>query len=328
MTGFWADKRVFITGATGLVGSWLARDLVQRGAYVVALIRDWDPLSEFIRSGTVHKTTVVNGSLQDYASIERAISEHEIDTVFHLGAQALVGTAYRSPLITFESNIRGTYNVLEACRVHANLVKRVVIASSDKAYGACQELPYLEDMPPLGRHPYDVSKSCADLLTQAYFWTYGLPVVIARCGNIYGGGDLNWSRIIPGTIRSLIQDERPLIRSDGNMIRDYIYVVDIIRAYKLMAEASDRPEIVGQAFNFGPKKPISVSEIVDLLRNLMGRQDLSPIILNQTRAEIHCQYLSAEKAAKRLGWHPEHSLESGLHQTITWYKSFLRTPHD
>jgi len=326
MTGFWSHRRVFITGATGLVGSWLARDLVESGVYVVALVRDWDPLSEFMRSGTVHKTAVVNGSLQDYATLERAISEHEIDTVFHLGAQALVGTAYRSPLITFESNIRGTYNVLEACRVHAGLVKTVVIASSDKAYGECQDLPYSEDMAPLGRHPYDVSKSCADLLAQAYFRTYSLPVVIARCGNIYGGGDLNWSRIIPGTIRSLIQSEPPLIRSDGTMIRDYIYIKDIIRAYKLIAEASERSEIMGEAFNFGPQEPISVSEVVDLLRNLMERQDLCPIILNQAKAEIPCQYLSAEKAAGLLNWRPKHSLESGLHETINWYRTFLKVP--
>ena len=323
MNSFWKDKRVFVTGATGLVGSWLVKALLDQGAYVVALVRDWDPQSELIRTGAICGTSVVNGSLEDYATVERAINEHEIDAVFHLGAQTIVGTAYRSPLPTFEANIRGTYNVVEACRYFGDMVKRVIVASSDKAYGESQVLPYTEDMPPLGRNPYDVSKSCTDLIAQAYHHTYGLPVVIARCGNIYGGGDLNWSRIVPGTIRSLYHGERPIIRSDGTFTRDYIYIQDIVRAYLAMAEALDRPEVAGQAFNIGPQQPAKVLEVVDAIRRLMEREDLEPVILDEAKAEIRDQYLSSEKARDVLGWQPQYTLEKGLCETISWYKDFL-----
>lgn len=320
----WSDRRVFITGATGLIGSWLVRELVGQGAYVVVLVRDWDPQSELIRSGTIHRTHVVHGRLEDYATLERAINEHEVDTVFHLGAQTIVGTALRSPLPTFEANIRGTYNLLEACRVHAKLVQRIVVASSDKAYGEVATLPYTEDMPPLGRHPYDVSKSCADLLAQAYYQTYGTPVVVARCGNIFGGGDLNWSRIVPGTIRSLHFGQRPVIRSDGRYTRDYLYVMDAVAAYLAMAEAIDGPGVAGEAFNFGPERPQTVLEIVDALRKLMGREDLEPMILDEAKAEIRDQYLCSEKAQRLLGWRPVYDLEMGLRLTVDWYERFFR----
>jgi len=223
-TDFWSQRRVFVTGATGIVGSWLVKDLLAQGAYVVALVRDADPQSELYRSGDIHRISVVSGRLEDFHTLERAINEHEIDTVFHLAAQPIVGVAHRFPLHTFESNIRGSYNLLEACRVHNQFVQRVVIASSDKAYGPQPNLPYTEEMPLQGCHPYEVSKSCTDLIAQSYYYTYGLPVAIARCGNIYGGGDLNWSRIVPGTIRAFLQGERPVIRSDGTYVRDYIYV--------------------------------------------------------------------------------------------------------
>lgn len=324
MSGNWGERRVFVTGATGLVGSWLVRQLVDLGAYTVVLIRDWDPQTELIRSGVVNKTSVVNGPLEDYFTLERAINEHEIDTVIHLGAQAIVGTALRSPLQTFESNVRGTYNLLEACRMHAGLVKRVVVASSDKAYGDSETLPYTEGMPALGRHPYDVSKSCTDLIAHTYHNTYGLPVVVARCGNIYGGGDLNWSRIVPGTIRSILAGQSPIIRSDGKFIRDYIYVEDAVSAYLAMAEAADRDDVRGQAFNFGPEQPRTVLDIVDAIRDLMGRTDLEPVILDQAKAEIRDQYLSSEKAERILGWKPRYSLEDGLRGTIAWYTRYLR----
>lgn len=320
---FWSDRRVFVTGATGLVGSWLVRELVDRGAYVVVLVRDWDPQSELIRSGTIHRTHVVHGRLEDFGTLERAINEHEVDTVFHLGAQTIVGTALRSPLATFEANIRGTYNLLEACRVHAKLVQRVVVASSDKAYGEVATLPYIEDMPPLGRHPYDVSKSCADLLAQAYYHTYGTRVVVVRCGNIFGGGDLNWSRIVPGTIRSLYHGQRPVIRSDGRYTRDYLYVMDAVMGYLAAAEAVGRPGVAGEAFNFAPERPRSVLEVVGALRELMGRTDLEPVILNEAKAEIRDQYLSAEKARTILGWRPTYSFEVGLKATVDWYKEFF-----
>lgn len=319
----WEQHRVFITGATGIVGSWLVKQLLQEGAYVVALIRDWDPQSELIRSGDVNQTTVVNGPLEDFATLERAISEHEIDTVIHLGAQAIVGTALRSPIATFEANIRGTYNLLEACRFHNDLVKRIVVASSDKAYGDVDTLPYNEDMLLKGRHPYDVSKSCADLIAMTYAHTYDLPVSVARCGNIYGGGDLNWSRIVPGTIRSILRNERPILRSDGSYIRDYVYVQDIVAAYLRLAQVSSENNVRGEAFNFSPESPTSVLEITRKISGLMGRTDLEPVILNQARAEIKDQYLDSSKAERLLNWAPRYSLGEGLLATIQWYKNFL-----
>lgn len=325
MTGFWIDKRVFITGASGLLGSWLTRSLVEKGAYVVVLLRDCDPQTELVRSGMLNGLHVVNGALEDYASLERAINEHEVDTVFHLGAQTIVGTANRNPLPTFESNIRGTYHLLEACRYHGSLVKRVLVASSDKAYGTSAILPYTENMPLEGRHPYDVSKTCTDLIAQSYFHTYRLPVVIARCGNIYGGGDLNWSRIIPGTILSLFRNQRPIVRSDGSYTRDYVFVMDAVDAYLAMAEAVSLPAIQGQAFNFGPAKPLTVLEIIALLTKLMGKEHLSPEIQNTAKSEIQDQYLLSTKAQELLGWSPRFSLEQGLMQTISWYENYFKS---
>ena len=312
-----------ITGATGLVGSWLARDLLTRGAQVVALIRDADPQSELYRSGTYGRCSVVNGELEEFRTIERAIVEHGVDTVFHLAAQAIVGVSHQSPLQTFESNIRGTYNLLEACRIHGAIVKRVVIASSDKAYGQHDDLPYTEDMALQGCHPYEVSKSCADLIAQSYFATYRLPVTIARCGNVFGGGDLNWSRIVPGTIRSLFQEERPIIRSDGSFIRDYIYVRDAAHAYAALAEASDDSAIWGEPFNFSPEQPFTVLEIVDSIRRLMEREDLLPDVQDTATGEIRDQYLDSSKARRLLGWRPQYSLEDGLSETIDWYRHYF-----
>ncbi|MBC7808765.1 MAG: GDP-mannose 4,6-dehydratase, partial [Akkermansiaceae bacterium] len=309
---YWNDKRVFVTGATGLVGSWLTRSLVDLGAYTVVLVRDQDPQSELFRSGTAKRVSVVTGGLEDYGALERAIVEHDVDTVFHLGAQTIVGTALRSPIPTFEANIRGTYNLLDACRVHQKMVRRVVVASSDKAYGDSEVLPYTEEMPPLGRHPYDVSKSCTDLLSHTYYHTYGLPITVARCGNIYGGGDLNWSRIIPGTIRSLRSGQRPVLRSDGTFKRDYVYVLDAVSAYLAMGEALDRPEVAGEAYNFGPEKPQSVLDIVTALQHLMKRDDLEPVILGTAKAEIKDQYLDSRKAEAQLNWRPRYTLEAGL----------------
>lgn len=320
---FWRGRRVFVTGATGIVGAWLVKDLLALGAYVVALVRDADPQSEFLRSGDSRRTFVVNGQLEDFATLERAINEHEVETVFHLAAQPIVGAAQRSPLPTFEANIRGSYNLLEACRVHSDLVKRVVIASSDKAYGTQPHLPYTEDMPLQGQYPYEVSKSCTDLIAQSYHVSYGLPVAIARCGNIYGGGDLNWSRIVPGTIRSFLQGERPVIRSDGQYVRDYIYVKDVTQAYLRVAEHLDNPEIHGHAFNFSPERALTVLEIVEAIQQLMACQHLTPDVRNTAQGEILSQYLSAEKATRVLGWQPRYALTQGLSETIGWYREFL-----
>jgi CDP-glucose 4,6-dehydratase len=324
----WHGKTVLVTGATGIVGSWLCRRLIAEGAEVVVLVRDWDPRSELVRSGTIQRARVVQGALEDYASLERALSEHEVDTVFHLGAQAIVGVALRSPLLTFESNIRGTYNLLEACRIHRDLVRNIVVASSDKAYGDSDVLPYTEDMPLQGRHPYDVSKSCTDLLGHTYAHTYGRPVAIARCGNIYGGGDLNWSRIVPATIRAALEDRPPVLRSDGSNLRDYIYVEDVVDAYLALATRSHEAGIRGEAFNFSPESRMSVLDITRAVLRAMGRDDLTPEIQAITKAEIQDQYLDSSKARAQLQWKPTHDLALGLSKTIPWYRKFLGHPHE
>ena len=323
----WRGRTVLVTGATGVVGSWLCQRLVAEGAELVVLVRDWDPRSELVRGGTIQQARVVQGALEDYASLERALSEHEVDAVFHLGAQAIVGVALRSPLLTFESNIRGTYNLLEACRIHRDLVRNIVVASSDKAYGDSDLLPYTEDMPLQGRHPYDVSKSCTDLLAHTYAHTYGLPVAIARCGNIYGGGDLNWSRIVPGTIRAALENRPPVLRSDGSNVRDYIYVEDVVEAYLALAARSHEAGIRGEAFNFSPESRVPVLAITRAVLKAMGREDLQPLVEGTARAEIQDQYLDSAKARGRLGWKPTHDLAAGLAKTLPWYRAFLGTAH-
>lgn len=319
----WKNHRVFVTGATGFIGSWLVRRLLEHGAYVVALVRDWDPQSQLIRSGDAQRIRVVDGALEDYATLERAINEHQPDTVLHLGAQTLVGPALRNPLPTFGANILGTCNLLEACRVHHECVQQVVIASSDKAYGENAQLPYREDMPLRGRHPYDVSKSCTDLIALTYARTYDVPVTITRCGNVYGGGDLNWSQLVPGTIRSVLSNERPVLRSDGNYTRDFIFVSDIVNAYLLLAVNTAREDIRGEAFNFGLQSRVTVMDVTLAILRLMGRTDLQPIILNQAKGEIKDQSLDSSKAKHLLGWTPVYDLEHGLLETIRWYQDYL-----
>lgn len=318
----WSGRRVFVTGATGMVGAWLVRELLARDAYVAVLIKDADPQSELLRSGDVRRTSVINGGLEDYAALERAISLHECDTVIHLGAQTIVGVAQRSPLATFEANIRGTYNLLEACRVHRDLVRAVVVASSDKAYGETDRLPYTEDLPLDGVHPYEVSKSCTDLLSRSYHRSFGVPVAIARCGNVFGGGDLNWSRIVPGTIRSFLRGERPVLRSDGTFLRDYIYVKDVADAYLTLAEQIDEDGVAGEGFNFSDESPRTVLQIVEAIGAQMGC-DLAPDVRNTARGEIRHQYLSAARARERLGWRATYAFDRGLAETIDWYRDFL-----
>ncbi len=319
---FWQDRPVFVTGGTGLVGGWLVRRLLRAGADVVCLVRDWVPQSDLIQNQLIERVKIVRGDVGDQALLERVLGEYEIDTVIHLAAQTIVGIANRNPISTFESNIAGTWALLEACR-RSPLVKQIVVASSDKAYGDHKHLPYDEGTPLQGRHPYDVSKSCSDLIAQSYATTYGLPVVVTRCGNFYGGGDLNWNRIVPGTVRSLLRNQRPIIRSDGSYIRDYFYVEDGAAAYILLAEKlAGNPELVGQAFNFSNEIQVSVLQIVEQILKLM-ESELQPEILNQTTNEIRHQYLSAAKARRLLDWKPLFTLDEGLQQTIGWYRDFL-----
>jgi len=319
---FWRDRPTFVTGGTGLVGSWLVRRLVEQGADVVCLVRDWVPGSELVQSGLFDKVRVVRGDICDMALMERVMGEYEVDTVMHLAAQTIVGIANRNPVSTFEANIQGTWSVLEAAR-RSPRVKGIVVASSDKAYGDCETLPYGEDTPLQGRHPYDVSKSCSDLITRSYAISYGLPVVTTRCGNFFGGGDLNWNRIVPGTIRSIVRGETPVIRSDGEYIRDYFYVEDGAAAYTLLAEQIQaRPELKGEAFNFSNEAQVTVTELVKMISRLM-KSDRAPIIKNEATNEIRKQYLSAEKARKTFNWKPLFSLEESLQKTIHWYENHL-----
>ena len=319
---FWRDRPVFVTGATGLVGSWLVKSLIAAESNIVCLVRDWVPQSELVRAKYLDNVTVVRGELRDQATLERILGEYEIDTVIHLAAQTIVGVANRNPVSTFESNIGGTWTLLEACR-RSPLVKQIVIASSDKAYGSQVVLPYTEDTPLNGEHPYDVSKSCADLIAKSYANVYDLPVVITRCGNFYGGGDLNWNRIVPGTIRSVLRGKQPEIRSDGTFIRDYFYVEDGAAAYMLLAEklAGDR-NLIGEAFNFSNEIQITVSELTAKILSLMG-SDLVPEMRNEASNEIKHQYLSAAKARRVLDWSPLFTLDEGLTKTIDWYRDFF-----
>jgi CDP-glucose 4,6-dehydratase len=322
MSVFWRDRPVLVTGATGLLGSWLVKRLAEEGADVVGLIRDWTPQSELVRSRLIERIKTIRGDVCDQTLLERILGEYEIDTVFHLAAQTIVGIANRNPVATLDTNIRGSWAMLEACR-RSPTVKQIVTASSDKAYGDQERLPYNENTPLQGRHPYDVSKSCCDLIAQMYAVTYQLPVVVTRFGNLYGGGDLNWNRIVPGAIRSVVRSERPVIRSDGSFIRDYFYVEDGAIAYMSLAEAlALRPELRGEAFNFSNEVQITVLDLVRRILMLM-KSGLTPDIRNEARHEIEHQYLSAAKAHAFLNWSPVFSLDEGLSRTIAWYVRFF-----
>jgi CDP-glucose 4,6-dehydratase len=321
-TAFWQDRPTLVTGANGLLGGWLVRRLLDAGADVVCLVRDWVPESEFVRARLIDRVKVVNGDVRSQTLLERVLGEYEIDTVIHLAAQTIVGIANRNPVSTFKTNIGGTWALLEACR-RSPTVKQIVVASSDKAYGEHKQLPYNEDAPLMGRHPYDVSKSCADLIAQSYATTYNLPVAITRCGNFYGGGDLNWNRIVPGTIRSVLRGQRPVIRSDGKFVRDYFYAEDGAAANMILAERmAVNKELVGQAFNFSNESQLTVSELVDRILQSMG-SNLEPDVRNEAVNEIREQYLSAAKAREVLGWKPLFTLDEGLGRTIEWYREFL-----
>jgi CDP-glucose 4,6-dehydratase len=317
----WHDRPVFVTGATGLLGGWLVRRLVEEGASVTALVRDWVPQSTLLTADWLKKVTIVRGDVRDQVVLERSLGEYEIDTVFHLAAQTIVGVANRNPVSTLDTNIRGTWALLEAAR-RSPLTKAVIIASSDKAYGDHEKLPYDEGAALQGEHPYDVSKSCADLIAKMYAVTFGVPVAITRCGNFYGGGDLNWNRLIPGTIRSALKNERPVIRSDGTLIRDYFYVEDGAGAYMQLAEALHaRPELRGEAFNFSNELQVDVLTLATKILERM-KSPLQPDVRAEARHEIQHQWLSAAKARRVLGWAPQFTLDEGLDRTIAWYREF------
>ncbi|GAB6157523.1 GDP-mannose 4,6-dehydratase [Desulfotomaculum varum] len=324
----WQGKNVLITGCTGFIGSWLSNRLVQLGAQVVGIIRDHVAASNLFQSGIFNYMQVAYGDITDFFFVNRVLAEYEIDTVFHLAAQTIVTIANRSPLSTFESNIKGTWTVLEACRLSPT-VERIVVASSDKAYGRSVDLPYTEDQPLRGNHPYDVSKSCSDLIAQSYYQTYRLPVTISRLANVYGGGDLNFNRLVPGTVKAVLEDRVPTIRSDGSPLREYLYIEDAVAAYLLLAEHLHRPAVMGQAFNFAPHRPISVLEMVQTIIKISGK-NLQPRILGQRKpaAEIAQQYSDSSRARTILQWYPRWGLKEGLTNTMAWYRQYLEGVKD
>ena len=321
---FWLDRRVLVTGASGFLGGWLVRSLLEAGADLVCPVRDWVPASQLIRSGLAEKINLVRGDITAPGLIERTLGEYEVQTVFHLAAQTIVPIANRNPVSTFESNIKGTWCLLEACR-RSPLVEQVVLASSDKAYGEQVSLPYVETMTLKGDYPYDVSKTCADLLAQSYYTSYGLPVAITRCANFFGGGDLNWNRLVPGTIRAVLREEAPIIRSDGQFVRDYLYIEDGASAYMLLAEKmAENPRLYGEAFNISNEVQLSVLELVSLILKVTG-STLEPEVRAEAVNEIRHQYLSVEKARRLLGWAPRFNIEEALGFTVEWYRGFLES---
>jgi len=319
---FWRGRRVFVTGCTGFLGSWLTAALLERGAEVVGLVRLREPESQLVRTGLINRIEQVSGELLDYDLLRRTLVECRIDTVFHLAGQTIVGVANREPVETFETNIRGTWLLLEAARQTPS-VRGIVVASSEKAYGEQLNLPYREEYPLQGRHPYEVSKSCADLIAQSFAHTYGQAIAVTRCSNLYGGGDLNWNRLIPGTIRSVLSGQRPVIRSDGSFRRDYLYVADAVLGYLMLAEHLTEPAVRGQPFNLGSGCPVSALELVQTIVAISGRPELEPIILNEVKHEIQDEYLSPRKAAEAVGWRQQYSLARGLEEAMAWYRAYL-----
>ncbi len=321
----WTDRPVLVTGATGLLGGWLVEALLDLDAHVVALVRDHVPPSRFIAEGIRKRVDSIRGDVTDQALIERVLTEYEVRTVFHLAAQTIVPVADRNPVSTFDTNIRGTWSVLEACR-RSPTVSEIVVASSDKAYGARNDLPYREDTPLAGRSPYDVSKSCVDLIAQSYAYSYGLPVVVTRCGNFFGGGDLNWSRLVPSAMRDLLAGRSPVIRSDGTMIRDYLYVEDGATAYVRTAEAlMSQGDLAGRAFNFSLQQPLTVLEMLDRISAAVGTR-IMPTVLGTAATEIPAQHLDSTAARTELGWRPGVGLDEGLRRTAGWYRRHLAQP--
>lgn len=323
----WKDKNILVTGCTGIIGSWLTNRLVYKGSNVTGIIRDHVGKSKLLKENIMTRINIAYGDVTDFYFVSRVLAEYEIDTVFHLAAQTIVSIANRSPLSTFESNIKGTWTLLEACRLSPT-VERVIVASSDKAYGETKELPYQEGYPLQGKHPYDVSKSCADLIAQSYYHTYRLPIGITRLANVYGGGDLNFNRIIPGSIKAVLEDRSPIIRSDGSPLREYLYIEDAVDAYLTLAQNIHRPDVMGQSFNFGPHQPYTVLEIVQEVIKVAGKH-LQPETrgVMSLQGEILHQYSDSSKARKLLNWYPKWKLNEGLRETLNWYRNYLKVPY-
>lgn len=321
-TSFWRDRPVLVTGASGFLGSHLTGMLARAGAEVVALVRD-----EFVPTSIVRRwlgtVAIVRGDVRDQPLLERVLGEYRVQTVMHLAAQTQVEVANNNPISTFDSNVRGTWALLEAVR-RSSLVGQVVLASSDKAYGPQPSLPYSEEMPLRAVHPYDVSKACADLIASTYWQVFDVPVSVTRCGNFFGPGDVNWNRLVPGVIRSVLRGERPVLRSDGTLLRDYLYVEDGALAYITLAEAmAATPDLRGEAFNFSTEQEMTVLEFAKQICEMAGRPDLEPDIRATAKHEIECQNLSAEKAHRLLGWWPRWKGDEALRRTIDWYREHL-----
>jgi CDP-glucose 4,6-dehydratase len=320
--GMWRDRPVLVTGATGFLGAHLTNSLHEAGAEVVVLVRDQERPNP-VSAGWRRVVAEARGDICDQALLERVLGEYQVRTVFHLAAQTQVEISNRNPVSTFESNVRGSWALLEACR-RSPLVEQVLVASSDKAYGSQPQLPYTERMPLLAVNPYDVSKACADLLAASYHEAFGLPACVARCGNFFGPGDTNWNRLVPGSIRALLHGERPIVRSDGTLTRDYLYIEDAVWAYLRLAEAmAGDPTIMGEAFNFSTETPLTVLELLEMVRHAVGRSDLEPDVQATAHLEIQHQWLSAEKARTTLEWKPLYTMQEAMAATVDWYRAFL-----
>lgn len=323
MNDYWKGKKVFITGGTGFIGTWVVKALVDNGAEVVCLAKEMQKGSNFEKLGLDKKVTLIFGDILDLNILKLSLEKYQIDSVFHLAAQPLVQIALKNPAETIYLNVVGTLNVIEACRLNP-AIKRIVVASSDKAYGSTEKLPYDESFPLKGEYPYDVSKSCTDLIAQAYAKTYKMPIAITRCSNIYGGGDLNFDRIIPETIKHLIFNEDILIRSNGKFKREFFYVKDAALAYLILAENIEKLGLKGEAFNFGTDEPAVILDLVNKIIEVSGKKDAKVNILDTAKAEIKDQYLSSEKARKMFGWAPKYSLKEGLKETYDWYSEYFK----
>jgi len=318
---FWKNKRVLITGYEGFLGSNLIKQLLKYNAKTIGLDIKVNRKDTILTKDDYKKIIIIKGNVANYKLVKGIITKYKIDVIFHLAAEAIVGRSLQNPANTFSSNIKGAWTILEACRKEGN-VELIIIASSDKAYGSHKKLPYMEDTSLVGNHPYDVSKSCADLIAHTYFHTYNLPITITRCGNIYGPGDFNFSRIVPNAIRCALSGRTLFIRSDGKFIRDYIFVEDIVRGYIILAEKIARLNLAGEAFNFSDENPITVVELVKKIYRLAGKKP-NYKILNQAKYEIKQQYLSSQKARKLLGWKAKTNLEEGFKKTIEWYRNWF-----